>query len=315
MARPRYVYVISSPFGYQKIGWSIHPENRLRSLNGANPMTLTVYQTWEHPRAHIVEGLAHDLLDQWRTTGEWFAVKPEVAVAAVDHAIEHLPLETPKRLRHFKIYVNHTPSYNHIWTEDRLGLLTTLWEAGIATSKIAKELNTLTGAKITITHIGVKITELGIERPIWLRGARDGELWTGVRQDRLIEAWPAGVLTDDLVVELNKMPGKFLTAKAVKSRARALRLLRPPEHKLRLAEISSRKQGWRWTPERDAFLFKAYAEGMFPAYIIAGLLALPGSQDLPWDAIRYRAKAFHVKRPDGFFRNLGQAVAEGYRAR
>jgi len=81
---PRFLYVISSPFGYQKIGWTIDLKTRLTMLSQAHPLPVTLYKAWELIDATKVETEVHKCIDYLRTNGEWFCINAESAVELVE---------------------------------------------------------------------------------------------------------------------------------------------------------------------------------------------------------------------------------------
>lgn len=83
-----YVYVIGPKDGLQKIGRSVSPKKRLKTLQSGSPLKLHVHFTLQHARAGAVEIAAHRVLHADRVHGEWFRVSPGVAIAAVHTAVE-----------------------------------------------------------------------------------------------------------------------------------------------------------------------------------------------------------------------------------
>jgi DNA-binding XRE family transcriptional regulator len=90
------VYVIKSDAGPIKIGISSNPENRLKSLQGSSPYTLTIYfvKAVNGGVAESIERQAHDSLAKNRLRGEWFNVAADDAVYVVNMAINNPVHET-----------------------------------------------------------------------------------------------------------------------------------------------------------------------------------------------------------------------------
>jgi hypothetical protein len=82
------VYVLTDT-GRVKVGRSHNPSIRARTLGLAAGAVYTLHHaTAARDDAGTVERLAHQLLHSKRIAGEWFDVKPQVAVAAVETAIK-----------------------------------------------------------------------------------------------------------------------------------------------------------------------------------------------------------------------------------
>ncbi len=79
-----FVYVAGTPDGYQKVGVSRSPAQRIRDLSNASGRPLLPYlMILSHgisPR--FLERAVHKALHEHRREGEWFACSPAVAVAA-----------------------------------------------------------------------------------------------------------------------------------------------------------------------------------------------------------------------------------------
>lgn len=92
------VYVIRADHGV-KVGLTILPvEHRLTDLQRATGLrSLEVVATFpfeSRGEAYRTEQVAHWLLRDWRTIGEWFSCSPEEAREAITHVIEHgVPLD------------------------------------------------------------------------------------------------------------------------------------------------------------------------------------------------------------------------------
>jgi len=85
----RFVYVIGSEAGLQKVGLARDPQNRLRNLQCGNhsPLRLVAAFSVSPALAHPTEAYAHYLLRSARAHGEWFAVSPDGAASAVEEAV------------------------------------------------------------------------------------------------------------------------------------------------------------------------------------------------------------------------------------
>jgi hypothetical protein len=89
---PQYIYVIcekSEGSNPVKIGLSQDPEKRLKQLQTGHsaPLVLFHKEEIENKNAPSLERIIHRTLSQHRTSGEWFALTPQDAVAEVKHAI------------------------------------------------------------------------------------------------------------------------------------------------------------------------------------------------------------------------------------
>lgn len=89
----RFIYVISGDHGRQKIGVTDDPKQRIRDLQTGSPFPLAFeFLGLTNDRAYEIESEVHFLLAQHRSSGEWFAIAPEMAIAAV--------MATARRLGH-----------------------------------------------------------------------------------------------------------------------------------------------------------------------------------------------------------------------
>lgn len=82
------VYVITVGHGCCKIGWTADIKDRLRKVSTHSPLAPKLRHCCVVPRvsAPAVERAAHAALADFRINGEWFAVKIDEAVAAVEQA-------------------------------------------------------------------------------------------------------------------------------------------------------------------------------------------------------------------------------------
>lgn len=89
----RFIYVISGDHGRQKIGVTDDPQQRIRDLQTGSPFPLTFeFLGITNDTAYAIESEVHFLLARHRQSGEWFAIAPEMAIAAV--------MATARRLGH-----------------------------------------------------------------------------------------------------------------------------------------------------------------------------------------------------------------------
>jgi len=88
-----FVYVISDGASNVKIGVSTDPIARLATLQTSHHSPLTFeYIGATSSDGYAIEADAHDSLSSHRLNGEWFAVPPAYAVAAIHGAAHHLGL-------------------------------------------------------------------------------------------------------------------------------------------------------------------------------------------------------------------------------
>jgi hypothetical protein len=86
-----YVYVIHGEHGLTKVGFSTSPDQRLASLRTASPSKL--WFAFVAPcggNAYRIEQEAHAILAKSRVAGEWFAVSPDLAIAAIFGAADRI---------------------------------------------------------------------------------------------------------------------------------------------------------------------------------------------------------------------------------
>lgn len=88
-----FIYVIEGEGGKHKIGISSDPIRRISELQTGSPVALkfSFIAVSSHPAAEI-ESIVHNLLMNYRTSGEWFAVPASVAIGAI--------FEGANKLRH-----------------------------------------------------------------------------------------------------------------------------------------------------------------------------------------------------------------------
>jgi len=82
---PGGIYIIASPNGPVKIGVTTNPMRRLAHLQQSTPnkLDLLFYMKCREIHATTAERVVHYLLSAKRLKGEWFAVTPEHAIAAI----------------------------------------------------------------------------------------------------------------------------------------------------------------------------------------------------------------------------------------
>ena len=79
-----FVYVVAGEHGLIKVGFTTNPQARLATLRTASPYSLEmVFCAPAYGSAFVIEQAAHDILSKHRASGEWFAVTPEMAIAAI----------------------------------------------------------------------------------------------------------------------------------------------------------------------------------------------------------------------------------------
>ena len=83
------VYAIATATAV-KIGVSNNPPKRLRTLQTGATDKLRLVHSIEHSDARLVERLAHDMLKDKHTHGEWFRVSEDEAVGAISRAVSEI---------------------------------------------------------------------------------------------------------------------------------------------------------------------------------------------------------------------------------
>lgn len=82
------VYVIDAGDAGVKIGISGKPKKRAHSLRTSTSHRIDIFKTWalkNTDAARSVEKAAHKALRQFRLRGEWFSIRPQEAVAVIEH--------------------------------------------------------------------------------------------------------------------------------------------------------------------------------------------------------------------------------------
>jgi hypothetical protein len=86
-----FLYVFKGDHNLVKVGVSTNPDARLAQLRTASPFPIDYAYVGVTPgNGFDIEGVAHDILASHRCNGEWFDVKPEMAVAALAAASHRL---------------------------------------------------------------------------------------------------------------------------------------------------------------------------------------------------------------------------------
>lgn len=79
-----FVYVITSDTGMSKIGITTNPAARLATLQTGSPDRLRMaFTAPAYGKSYAIEQAAHSILAAHRASGEWFAVSPDLAIAAL----------------------------------------------------------------------------------------------------------------------------------------------------------------------------------------------------------------------------------------
>lgn len=87
MKKAKSLYVMGSAIGLTKIGISDDPSARLRTIQAASGIRLSlVHSSDKTANARSIEAAAHKLLASKRKTGEWFDVTAEEAIEALADA-------------------------------------------------------------------------------------------------------------------------------------------------------------------------------------------------------------------------------------
>lgn len=219
----RFLYVISSPLGFQKVGWSIDPPTRLRMLSSAHPVPLSLYHAWPHPQAPKIEIEAHARLAKHHSNGEWFKVTPDHAASEVVSAIALVEgrLNSPRRAP--------VPASTEggIWTPARLQLLRDRWAIGESSRHIHEKLNALPGPEVPVARIPVKANNLCLLRPDGFQNTHNSQLWTIQRDELLKKLFVKTLSPAEIADALNKLPGDYLSWLRITRRARGFGISRP----------------------------------------------------------------------------------------
>lgn len=90
-----YVYVIAAGEEAVKVGRARDPKQRLRELQTSHYQRLSIVHVrgFSEVEAAALERRAHQVLAEYRMTGEWFKVKPQTALEAIEAAIETISRE------------------------------------------------------------------------------------------------------------------------------------------------------------------------------------------------------------------------------
>lgn len=78
-----FVYVIEGEAGKHKIGVSTDPIRRISELQTGSPVALKFsYIGYTPGSGYDIEAAAHVMLDQYKTSGEWFRVPASIAIGS-----------------------------------------------------------------------------------------------------------------------------------------------------------------------------------------------------------------------------------------
>jgi len=83
-----YLYVIGpKQNGPVKIGFSAHPEQRLKTLQTSHPDPLVIHHTVKFDSKNIreLEKIIHKEVSHKKTQGEWFNISPQDASLLLEH--------------------------------------------------------------------------------------------------------------------------------------------------------------------------------------------------------------------------------------
>ena len=72
-----------------KIGFSVEPEKRVKQLQTGHskPLVLFYKEAVLPDKVRALERIIHKTLARYKTSGEWFSLLPDEAVAEIRHAI------------------------------------------------------------------------------------------------------------------------------------------------------------------------------------------------------------------------------------
>ncbi|GAA2330206.1 hypothetical protein Scani_34250 [Streptomyces caniferus] len=144
------VYVVGSVADRRvKIGTSANPHGRLAELQSGNPNPLQILATVDG--GHLLEGLLHDLLARFRSSGEWFDFGEANPVRMIEDAVVHLraqdlfpDVEALEEIR------NSPPPAT---VKERVLEALASHEKGLTLDQLARELGIVAG------HLSPKLTE------------------------------------------------------------------------------------------------------------------------------------------------------------
>jgi len=141
-----FTYVMSNELGLVKIGQSINPEERRKTIESASglPVKLELIV-----RGSFKEEMAHELLKQYSTVGEWFNCPPDKAVEVLqeleklnDEAIYGQMLNyTKKELEEvFKVRLEELVSFagSYIYLAKMLNIPTSTVQGWVTRGRISK---------------------------------------------------------------------------------------------------------------------------------------------------------------------------------
>lgn len=79
IGKPGYVYSLMNKLGYFKIGKSVCPDDRIAQLNHEYGDKLTIFNLIPCPDMDWAELYLHDMFQEFRVGGEWFALPMHLA--------------------------------------------------------------------------------------------------------------------------------------------------------------------------------------------------------------------------------------------
>ena len=112
---PNHVYVLSAG-PLVKIGISRDVAARAASIHGNSPYPIEIVRHWQTPFARELEGHALELLEAYRTKGEWLSIPPRLATVLIALLIVIRPRTAPMRRMFCKAILLCTvcPDHDHI---------------------------------------------------------------------------------------------------------------------------------------------------------------------------------------------------------
>ena len=83
------LYIAETASGFQKIGISKHPEQRVRQLSIPSVLDLALLHTVPTMFARKTERLIHESLQEYRVSPEWFRLPDDIIDALCEAEGEH----------------------------------------------------------------------------------------------------------------------------------------------------------------------------------------------------------------------------------
>jgi hypothetical protein len=240
----RYVYIVTSPLGYHKVGHSRDINQRLSILSIAHPEILILHKAWPHEKALAIERETHKLLQSSRANGEWFKCNISLVETCVEVAINRVEAPTPEWNRKPRIVRMRKPRRlvkepkiptPKPWTAERLRIIRLAYESGTPIAQLNEMVNDQPGAVLSKEQIRLKAHYLGLRRPEGYVDdvCKNGNLhprWTPERDAYLTTAYPAGEFPENILKALNEMSGITIDDwNIVRDHAKGPMRLRRPE--------------------------------------------------------------------------------------